>query len=215
MPAQPAPKKRVQDRGIATKQRIVEEALQQFSRYGFDAVGVRDIAEAAGVQHGLIKYHFGTKDELWRESVRLLFSRANDVLRVPEAEAALSADEATEKALRRYVRYCAEHPEHARLMVQESFRDSERLKWAVKEFIRPSHDLILPRWQELIANGVAPKMDPVLMLYAMTGAAQTLFNIAAEAKHSHGIDALSEAVITEFSDAIVTLFMPGLRSVQK
>ncbi|MCC2600851.1 TetR/AcrR family transcriptional regulator [Sphingopyxis yananensis] len=212
LPATPAPKKRVQDRGLATKQRILDEALQQFSRSGFDAVGVRDIAEAAGVQHGLIKYHFGTKDNLWREAVRQLFQRATQILQVPPEEENLSTEEATEKALRRYVRYCADHPEHARLMVQESFRDNERLEWASRKFIRPSHDDILPRWQDLIGKGVAPNIDPVLMLYAMTGAAQTLFSIAAEAKHSHGIDALSEEVIQQYSDVIVTLFMPGLMS---
>lgn len=214
MPAKAAPKKRVQDRGIATRQRILDEALQQFSRHGFDAVGIRDIAEAAGVQHGLIKYHFGTKDQLWRDAVSFLFKRMNQLLRIPPEEADLPSDVATEKGLRRYVRYCAQHPEHARLIAQESFRDSARLEWAAKEFIRPSHDLLLPRWQEMMQAGIMPTLDPTLMIYALTGAAQSLFNIAAEAKHSHGLDALSEPVIEQYCDAIIALFLPGLRKAQ-
>lgn len=210
MPPPPATKKRVQDRGIQTRQRIVEEALLQFARYGFDGVGIREIAEAVGVQHGLIKYHFGTKDELWRQAVRLLFSRMDEILRVPPEEEALPPAEAFARSLRRYIRYCAEHPEHARLMVQESFRDNERLEWAAKRFIRPSHDGILPRWNELMRDGMMPRVDPVLMVYAMTGAAQSIFNLAAEAKHTHGIDAMSEDTIEAYSDAIIALFLPGM-----
>jgi AcrR family transcriptional regulator len=203
------PKKRVQDRGLATKQKILDEALEQFSQRGFDAVGIREIADAVGVQHGLIKYHFGTKDQLWREAVEFLFSRLHRILTVPPEERTLPPAIITEKLIRRYVRYCAEHPEHARLMAQESFRDSDRLKWAAETFIRPSHDHIVPDWESLMAEKVMPKIDPVLLIYALTGAAQSIFNIASEAKYSHSINPLSDEIINKYADAIITLFMPG------
>lgn len=204
----------MQDRGVATRQRIIEEALQLFSRHGFDGVGVREIAESVGVQHGLIKYHFGTKDELWREAVRLLFTRMSEILRAEPHEADLPPHKAFEISLRRYVRYCAEHPEHARLMIQESFRDNERLAWASESFIRPSHDRIFTRWNSLMGDGTMPRVDPTLMVYALTGAAQSIFNLAAEAKLTHGIDALSNETVEAYSDAIVALFMPGLKMAE-
>ena len=212
MPTKPETQRKAQDRGVATRQRIIEEALLLFARHGFDGIGVRDIAQTVGVQHGLIKYHFGTKDELWREAVRLMFARANDILRRAESEADLPPAEAFEISLRRYVRYCAEHPEHARLMVQESFRDNERLAWAAENFIRPSHDRIFPGWQTLMREGLMPEVDPVLMVYAITGATQSIFNLAAEARLTHGIDALSEETIEAYSDAIVALFLPGKKA---
>ena len=214
MQSKTEPKRKAQDRGVATRQKIVEEALQLFSRHGFDGVGVREIAESVGVQHGLIKYHFGTKDELWREAVRLMFDRMSEILRAEPCEAELPPYKAFEISLRRYVRYCAEHPEHARLMVQESFRDNERLAWASKSFIRPSHDRIFARWNALMDDGTMPRVDPTLMVYAMTGAAQSIFNLAAEAKLTHGIDALSNETIEAYSDAIVSLFMPGLKAAE-
>lgn len=210
MQSKPGRKRKTQDRGVATRQRIVEEALQLFSRHGFDGVGVREIAESVGVQHGLIKYHFGTKDELWREAVRLLFTRMSEILEPEPGEADLPPAKAFEISLRRYVRYCAEHPEHARLMVQESFRDNERLAWASESFIRPSHDRIFPRWDILMRDGTMPRVDPALMVYALTGAAQSIFNLAAEAKLTHGIDACSNETIEAYSDAIIALFLPGL-----
>ena len=196
MQSKTAPKRKAQDRGVATRQRIVEEALQLFSRHGFDGVGIREIAESVGVQHGLIKYHFGTKDELWREAARLMFTRMSEILRAEPGEADLP-------------------PYKARLMVQESFRDNERLAWASENFIRPSHDRIFARWNALMDAGTMPRVDPALMVYAMTGAAQSIFNLAAEAKLTHGIDALSNETIEAYSNAIVALFMPGLTAAEK
>ena len=60
-----------------------------------------------------------------------------------------------------------------------------------------------------------PRVDPALMVYAMTGAAQSIFNLAAEAKLTHGIDALSNETIEAYSNAIVALFMPGLTAAEK
>src|SRR5690348_1863963 len=43
--------------------RIRDAAIQQFGERGF-AVGLRSIAEAAGVSAGLVIHHFGSKDGL-------------------------------------------------------------------------------------------------------------------------------------------------------
>lgn len=43
--------------------RIRDAAIVQFGRHGFD-VGIRSIAEAAGVSAGLVIHHFGSKDGL-------------------------------------------------------------------------------------------------------------------------------------------------------
>ncbi|TFV54500.1 TetR/AcrR family transcriptional regulator [Mycobacterium sp. PS03-16] len=45
--------------------RIRDAAIDQFGQHGF-AVGVRTIAEAAGVSPGLVIHHFGSKDGLRR-----------------------------------------------------------------------------------------------------------------------------------------------------
>lgn len=48
---------------LATPARIRHAAIEQFGRHGFD-IGLRAIAEAAGVSLGLIRHHFGSKDGL-------------------------------------------------------------------------------------------------------------------------------------------------------
>jgi TetR/AcrR family transcriptional regulator, regulator of cefoperazone and chloramphenicol sensitivity len=54
-----------QTRSDATRMALVTAATEVFSRMGFDAVGTREIAAAAGVHPALIGYHFGGKEGLY------------------------------------------------------------------------------------------------------------------------------------------------------
>jgi len=54
----------------STRQAIFAAAAEAFSRYGFNGVGVDDIAKAAGVNKAMIYYHFDDKLALYREIVR-------------------------------------------------------------------------------------------------------------------------------------------------
>jgi AcrR family transcriptional regulator len=48
--------------------------LAAFSRYGYDGVGVRDIARAAGVTGVLVNRYFGSKEELFAAAVEVAFA---------------------------------------------------------------------------------------------------------------------------------------------
>lgn len=49
---------------LTARARIRNAALEQFATCGFDRATIRDIARAAGVSPGLVRHHFGSKDEL-------------------------------------------------------------------------------------------------------------------------------------------------------
>ncbi|HTX82553.1 MAG TPA: TetR/AcrR family transcriptional regulator [Streptosporangiaceae bacterium] len=49
---------------LTARARIRNAALRYFTEYGFDRATIRDIARAAGVSPGLVRHHFGSKDEL-------------------------------------------------------------------------------------------------------------------------------------------------------
>jgi TetR/AcrR family transcriptional regulator, regulator of cefoperazone and chloramphenicol sensitivity len=54
-----------QARSDATRMALVTAATKVFARTGFEAVGTREIAAAAGVHPALIGYHFGGKEGLY------------------------------------------------------------------------------------------------------------------------------------------------------
>lgn len=46
------------------QQQILDTAAQLFRAYGYDAVGLRDIAAKIGVTTGALYHHFGSKEEI-------------------------------------------------------------------------------------------------------------------------------------------------------
>jgi len=49
---------------LTARARIRDAALRLFAQRGVDGATIRDIAAAAGVSAGLVRHHFGTKEEL-------------------------------------------------------------------------------------------------------------------------------------------------------
>ena len=47
-----------------TRAAILEAARRLFAERDISAVSIRDIAQAAGVSHGLVQHHFGTRERL-------------------------------------------------------------------------------------------------------------------------------------------------------
>jgi TetR/AcrR family transcriptional repressor of nem operon len=49
---------------IGAREKLIEAALDTLHRRGFNATGVQDIADAAGVPKGSVYYHFASKEAL-------------------------------------------------------------------------------------------------------------------------------------------------------
>ena len=63
-----------------TKAQIMRAAVQQFTRLGYEGAAARDIANAAGVNLGLIRYHFGHKADLYRDTLAYVSTQYNSAL---------------------------------------------------------------------------------------------------------------------------------------
>lgn len=66
---------------------ILDAARTLFASRGYAAVSVRDLAEAAGVNHGLVHRHFGSKEAVLRAVLQGMFSEVG-----AEAQGALDPD---------------------------------------------------------------------------------------------------------------------------
>ncbi len=53
----------------ATKAQMMRAAIALFTARGYEGASVREIAAAAGVNIGLIRYHFGHKADLYRDTL--------------------------------------------------------------------------------------------------------------------------------------------------
>jgi len=69
--AQPQKRRR---NAAATRQAILDSARLAFTRCGYDGVGVREIAQNAGVTAMLVNRYFGSKENLFKEVVEATLS---------------------------------------------------------------------------------------------------------------------------------------------
>jgi AcrR family transcriptional regulator len=73
LPKLVAPSKRTRN-AAATRNAILHSALTAFSRHGYEGIGVREIAQAAGVTAVLVNRYFGSKEEVFSAAVEAAFS---------------------------------------------------------------------------------------------------------------------------------------------
>jgi AcrR family transcriptional regulator len=58
---------------MATREAILQSALTAFANQGYDGVGVREIAQTAGVTAVLVNRYFGSKEGLFAAAVEAMF----------------------------------------------------------------------------------------------------------------------------------------------
>jgi AcrR family transcriptional regulator len=68
-----------QQRGIQTKQQIIEAAMRLFSQKGFHGTNTKEIARAAGVATGCFYAYFGDKKAVFMEALTLYFAQFHQI----------------------------------------------------------------------------------------------------------------------------------------
>jgi AcrR family transcriptional regulator len=72
--------KRTQEEAAQTRQQLLDAALAVFSRKGYHATRLEDIAEAASVTRGAIYHHFGNKTDLYLTLIQEVSDAFNQVI---------------------------------------------------------------------------------------------------------------------------------------
>ena len=190
----------------ATRERIVEAAVEVFTEKGFEGASTREIARRAGTNQGLITYHFRSKDALWRAAADSIFESLGGQLaeRLDALELADPRERARE-GIRQYVRFAAAHPELFRMMVDEGRVADERMIWLVDTHIRPRFEAISRVLLDVV------QVDEALLphaFYAMAGAASLMFAVAPECRRLTGLDPRRAQAIETHADYVARLLVP-------
>ncbi len=198
--------RRQQQRAIDTRAVLLQTAITAFSQRGFESVSVRQLEEAAGVKRGLVAYHFGDKEQLWRSAVEQLFAALRDdfVGRVATLVDVAPA-EAARAMVRAFVRYSAAHPQLNRLMMQECTSDSWRVACLVGERIRPMLDALteaLPAAAALLWGD-----RDAHRYYLFIGAGAFVFSAEQECLQLFGVDPRAGDFVEKHADMVATLLL--------
>ena len=87
------------NRGDATREALINSAIEIFGRDGFSAASTRSISQVAGVNLALIGYHFGGKPGLYLAAIRQIADSVSARMGplLSEIEAALSTGDGANK----------------------------------------------------------------------------------------------------------------------
>jgi AcrR family transcriptional regulator len=211
--AQPLP--RVRRARTDIREALLQSALTEFGTKGFDGASTVAIARRVEAHQPQINYHFRSKAALWTTAVDYLFGllgealagvRPEDPTGVTVAELARSFAD----AIRRFVRFAAEHPELNQIMVHEGTVASDRLTWMTQTHVRPFYDAVGPTWQVLREAGVAAPIEREILFYVLVGSASLPYVNAPEVRLLTGRDPDSPAWIDAHADGLVAILLPGL-----
>jgi len=103
--------------GDATRERLVQAAMELFTTAGFLETTTAAIAGRAEVAEGTIYRHFRSKDELFNETYRRAVRLGLEALAVPDGDRAAGAPERLAGLARRLLRLAAEDAASARMLL--------------------------------------------------------------------------------------------------
>lgn len=203
----PAPGRKRRNRGSEViRDALINAAIGEFAAHGFEGASTRRIAEAADAHQSQIKYHFDTKDQLWRRCLTLLIDEVDQAIVEEFSEADTSAMAIMEATIRGLVRFAARRPELNRIMMHEATSPSERLSWLVETQVGHRQAAVTTAWTELRNADLVANIDADLLYHTVVGAASLLYANAPEAVLM-GIDPTDLDLVHRHSDALVEIFL--------
>jgi AcrR family transcriptional regulator len=198
-------------KSASSKVRLLEAAIELFAANGFEGVSTGDVASRAGYSQAIIHYHFGSKDELWREAMTHLLRDldARFPLDVKELSDLQPLDR-LKVVVRRFIALSAHSTALTSILARETLSDGERLKWLVNRHFQKRVDFLEKIVAELIGTGEANQVPSYVATQVILLSSSFLFCMAPLIRQVHGINPVDGAELDRLPDDLLTLFLQGL-----
>lgn len=129
----------------ATTERLLDTAEKLFAEHGYDGVGMRALADEAGVNLGATTYHYGSKEKLYIETFLRRFHPVNAIrlesLRKAEAAAKgrpLPVETIVDCLMRPPFLTVLAHPNFPALLARNLFMPPPFMRSILEKEMRPS-----------------------------------------------------------------------------
>lgn len=157
-------------RGI--RPRILEAALNEFAEKGFEDASLAAIARKVGVTAPLILYHFGSKQNLWKDAMEILCVRMDCVVVTAlEDSRGMSGRNALRVMVRRLVQFFAANPGTHRLLSDDAMTAGPHADWLTAGQLAPLFEKIESVFDRAVDEGCVRPMPFELALFMILGAA--------------------------------------------
>lgn len=191
------PKADVRAKNHSASDRIIAASIEIFSSVGFKAATYRGIAMAAGVSHGLVRYHFRSKKKLWIHVMDHIMSGYFDHLEKSLSQSARYVDTPAEKmrvVIRELIEFLAKHPEVPQILTRESPKGSTHLKATIETHLRKNYIIVRKIIDDGQKLGQIVQGDPDHIYYLLANSSQ-IYTTPYEFRELTGKDAFSKEEI--------------------
>jgi AcrR family transcriptional regulator len=184
---------------------LLEAAIREFAEKGYEGATTAGIARRARSNQPLVHHHFGSKEELFRTVLDVLFDDLREAL-LPDGAVGAPAT-----MIRRFVLFTAKRPELARIWMIESARRGQHADYVLEKHIGPMTALLAPLVRAAARDGELPDVDPMMLLYALQGLASYPFLVPEQVRKISGCDPGAAAFAERYADTVLEILTGGRR----
>ena len=153
------------------RQRLVEAAIALASERGFQAIGVRQIARAAGVTPGMIAYYFGGKQGLYQAMIDSIYQRLITGMRAFLDQPGPAGDDPVGRLVELQISTLADTPWGPPLIAREVLARESPLREFFADRIAKGPGVLVPQMlrREMAAGRIRDDLDPKLLMLSIVG----------------------------------------------
>ena len=164
-----------------TKERILDTALELFSKNGYSGTNIRELTASLGMVKSSMYKHFESKEEIWNTLLdRMIayyaerFGSAENLPPVPD-----SAEELVSMTMR-MVDFTVRDERIVmtrKVLAIEQFRDGRAKELATKHFLSGLTEMFTPIFAGMMEKGIFKRDDPRMLAFAYTSPISALIHL--------------------------------------
>ena len=164
-----------------TKERILDEALKQFSQKGYDGTNIRELTASLGLVKSSMYKHYKSKEEIWNSLLDRMIAYYNErfgsVENLPPVPDTL--DELVAMTMRMVD--ITVHDEKIvmtrKLLSIEQYRDDRARQLATKHFLTGLTEMFTYVFDIMMNKGLLRSDDPQMLAFAYTAPISALIHL--------------------------------------
>lgn len=157
---------------LTTRERILKEALVQFSEKGYEGTNLRDLATCLNLSKSALYRHYDSKEAIWNELVKKATEyydkRFGSVEHLPEIPKDVKELEKTCMKMVEFTTGDKEVLQFRKLIQTNQFRDPHIAELATCHFITNLENIFTEVFREMMKNGALRQGDPQMLAFSFT-----------------------------------------------
>ena len=178
-----------------TKERILDEALRQFSQKGYDGTNIRELTASLGLVKSSMYKHFDSKEAIWNalldEMIAYYDGHFGSAEHLPPVPDSLEGLVSMTMQLVAFTVHDARVVMTRKLLTIEQFRDERARALATKHFLTGLTEMFTHIFAGMMDKHLLRRDDPRMLAFAYTAPISSLIHLC-DREPEKGEDAIAQ-----------------------